>query len=285
MWLGGWQSLRHSKNKFMTQTHNLTLSQHRSTLKTWLIALLVVLFVAVLEYANMLRIVRQGGELLFQPFLQLGAQTVSVLKRPGELVRVATAKYTYILDLELRYAESAAQLSELARLRQENQALRELLEGEQATPSGLLGQRKIAAVLSYAQPTVAVGTANGINEGNTVFIAGTVIGKVAKVTEHQSQLKLLNTYGEADVLLVQTETGVSGLLVGDGREVLIRELPIDAPIQVGQRIETSGQINTLPGLYLGRISAIRREEGAPTQTAVINQGVSFYRTTIVEVLP
>lgn len=254
-------------------------------LSSWVIVVCVIVLVAVLEYANVLGPIRRVLEVGVQPFLKAGTRVVHTVKFPVEWVRIATQKYTYILDLELRYAESAAQLSELERLRLENESLRQLLEGEQATPSGLVSQRRVAAVLSYAQPTVGLGSEDGVAEGNLVFVRGVVVGKIVAVSAHQSQVKLLNTFGESDVLLVQTEAGISGLVSGNGQEILLKEIPIDAPVEVGQRVETSGQVGVLPKLYLGRVLTVRREEGAPTQTAVIDQGVSFYRTTVVEVLP
>jgi cell shape-determining protein MreC len=206
-------------------------------------------------------------------------------KLPAEWVRVATKKYTYVLDLELRYAESAAQLSEFDRVRKENAALRALLEYEQASGAAKPRQRKIASVLSYAQPTISVGQDDGIQEGYLVFVHGVFIGKISKVSAHEAQVKLLAAFSDTDVILVQTEVGVTGLVSGDGRDVVMREIPIDAAIQVGQRIESSGQVGVLPQLYMGRIVSIRRNEGSPTQTAVIDPGVSFYNTSIVEVSP
>ncbi|MBW7955816.1 rod shape-determining protein MreC [Patescibacteria group bacterium] len=259
--------------------------RQRSQLSFWLVIGLIVLLVAVLEYAGVLIWMRGGLEQGVRPLLRTGALVVRAVRYPAELIRVATRRYTYVLDLELRYAESAAQLSELERLRQENQSLRTILEGEQATRSATGQQRRLAAVLSYAQPTIGLGNQDGLKEGSAIFVQGALIGKVTQLTEHQSQVKLLQSYGAGDLLLVQTETGVSGLLSGDGQDILFKELPIDAQVEVGQRVETSGQVGVLPRLYIGRIESIRREEGSPTQTAVIDQGVSLYRTSIVEVLP
>lgn len=259
----------------------------RAQFNVWLGSILVVFLLAVLEYVGMLGWLRAGLEVSLRPLLEVGANVVRTVKIPAEMVRVASRRYTYVLDLELRYAESAAQLSELNKLRQENSALRALLENEEASSAAKTSQRqrRIASILSYAQPTVSLGTADGIRANYLVFVSGTLVGRIAEVSEHEAQVRLLPAFGDADVLLAQTEVGVSGLLLGDGQEVLLKEIPIDASIQVGQRVETSGQVGVLPHLYLGRVGSIRREEGSPTQTAVIDQGISFYRTSIVEVSP
>jgi len=264
----------------------LGLSQKaRAQFTIWLGAVVLVFLLAVLEYAGLLGWLRSGTQLSVRPFLEGGARIVRTARIPFEWTRVAMRRYTYVLDLELRYAESAAQLSELAKLREENTALRALLESEQASGGSRVKERRIASILSYAQPTISLGTADGIQDNYLVFVSGTFIGKITQTSAHEAQVRLIQSFGDADVILAQTEQGVSGLLLGDGREVLLKEIPIDASIQVGQRVETSGQVGILPHLYLGRISAIRREEGSPTQTVVVDQGISFYRTSIVEVTP
>lgn len=261
------------------------LPQKYRQLNVWTVAVFAVFLLAVLEYAGLLRWPRAGAERMVQPFLASSAQVVRTVRLPAEWLRIATKKYSYVLDLELRYAESAAQLSEFDRVRKENEALRALLEYEQASGAAQPRQRKIASVLSYAQPTISLGQDDGIKEGYLVFVHGALVGKISKASAHEAQVKLLAAFSDTDVLLVQTEVGVSGLVSGDGRDVVMREIPIDAAIQIGQRIETSGQVGVLPQLYIGRILAIRRDEGSPTQTAVIDPGVSFYRTSIVEVSP
>ncbi len=257
--------------------------------KLWITAGVMVLTTAVLEYAGVLGWLRSGLEVGLQPFSQLGTRVVKLITLPLEFVRISTRKYSYVLDLELRYAESAAQLSQLERLQKENQALRKLIEGEGeragASSSAQVADRKVAAILSYAQPTIAIGSADGIKEGSLVLVEGVLIGKVSQVSQHQSQIKLLPSFDQNEVILVQTDTGVTGLLAGNGAEVIVKELPIETQIQAGQRVETSGQVGVLPYLYVGRVQQFHRNEAAPTQTAVIDQGVSFYRSTVVEVLP
>lgn len=251
--------------------------------RPWLVGSLVVVLLAVVEYIGVVDPLRAAGERGLQPFFQAGVAVVEWLRRPLEWARVATRKYSYVLDLELRSAEQVAQLSELNRLQRENQALRELLAVSTPAASRRLS-RRLAPVLSYAQPTIGLGSADGVELNDLVVVRGVLVGKVMETSRHQARVRLLASFGESDVLLAQTEQGVSGLLTGDGQQVLLTELPITATIQVGQRVETLGQLGVFPALALGRVAALRRQEGAPTQTAVLDQGVSFYRETLVEVL-
>lgn len=255
----------------------------RSTTQVWVGALISILCAAVFEYAGLLGWLRTGLEFSTQPVRVATGRALSTLQRPLEFFRVATRRYTYVLDLELRYSETVAKLGELEKLRQENQELRAVLEGTPAAQTATQRGRRFASILSYAQPTIDIGTARGLKGDELVFVAGTCIGKIHQVGEYQSQVKLLNSLGDHDVILAKTESGVAGVITGNNTAVLLQEIPIEATVQVGQRVETTGQLGVSAGLYLGRVQEVIRKEGAPTQQAVIDQGVSFFRSTIVEV--
>lgn len=245
-------------------------------------SVLGIITVSVLEYAGLLIWLRSGISQVTQPVRETAVQLASSLRQPIDLVRVATRKYTYVLDLELRYAEQSAKLSELEQLRKENQDLRAALEKD-STASSFFQAKRYSSVISYAPPSIDVGTADGLQGGELVFVLGTCIGKVHAVERHHAQVKLLSSFGEDDVLLAKTDTGTSGIVRGDRTRVLLTEIPIEASVQVGQRVETAGQLGVQSGLYIGRVTEIIRREGSPTQTAVIDQGVSFFRSSIVEV--
>jgi cell shape-determining protein MreC len=255
----------------------------RSTTQVWVGAVLGVLCVAVFEYAGLLGWLRTGLEFTSQPLRTASGRAVATLQRPVEFLRVATRRYTYVLDLELRYAETVAKLGELEMLRQENQELRAVLEGTSSAQTVALRGRRFASILSYAQPTIDIGMAQGLKGDELVFVAGTCIGKIHQLVEHQAQVKLLNSLGDQDVILAKTESGVAGVITGNNTSVLLQEIPIEATVQLGQRVETTGQLGVSAGLYIGRVQEVIRKEGAPTQQAVIDQGVSFFRASVVEV--
>jgi cell shape-determining protein MreC len=267
----------------MKSHHPSAVIFQRSTTQVWIGALLGILCTAVFEYAGLLGWLRTGVEFTSQPLRTVSGRAVATLQRPLEFLRVATRRYTYVLDLELRYAETVAKLGELEKLRKENQELRAVLEGTPSAQRAMQRGRRFASILSYAQPTIDVGTAQGLNGDELVFVAGTCIGKVHQLAAYQAQVKLLNSLGDQDVILAKTESGVAGVITGNNTSVLLQEIPIEATVQVGQRVETTGQLGVSAGLYIGRVEEVIRREGAPTQQAVIDQGVSFFRSTVVEV--
>jgi len=252
------------------------------SLKWWAMSSLAILAVAVLEYAGLLQWMRSLGNAVTQPLRQATVQLGQHAIYQVNFARVALKKYTYVLDLELRYAEAAAQLGEIQQLKSENEQLKHQLSAS-ATQSGEVSHRQFAPVISYTQPTIGSGSVNGVEIGKLVFVSGVAIGRVSLVERQEASIQLFSEHSVHEVIIAQTESGVSGILNGSGGQVRLEELPIEANVHEGERVITTGQVGVRPGVYLGRIKEIRRQEGAATQEAVLDEGVSFYRSAAVEV--
>ena len=183
-------------------------------------------------------------------------------------------------DLQYRYAESSAELSRLKYLEEENQELRKLLENSDRK----LAKTIIAApIISFSQPAVSVGTTDGVREGSAVFFDGNLIGFLRDVNENFSRVELLNQMTDRGIL-VETESGVKGLLKGDGRNILLTEVSSEATIELNQMVTTLGQEGIDKGLYVGRIRNLRNSNvAAATQVAELEQLINFYELSLVEV--
>lgn len=183
-------------------------------------------------------------------------------------------------DLQYRYNEAAATSVRVEALEKENQELRKILENsdrsyQQVTIS--------APVISFAQSFVAVGSQSGIKPGSAVLYKGTLLGLIDEVKEKQSSVILLAKMLNVGVL-VETNTGVKGLLKGNGREILLTEIPSDAKLEVGQLVFTSSQVGLEKGLLIGRVASILADNQAlATKTAIIEQEVNFYGVSLVEI--
>lgn len=272
--------------KFRTQFFKVTFFQ------PWIMVIVILISGSVLEYAGLTQWLRTGLEYGTQPIRTATVHALATLRTPVEFARISAIKYTYFLDLELKYSEAMNQLSELERLKQENQDLKKLLEGSSqdgtASSSAIIGSRRFVPIISYAQPTISIGSADGVDGGEVVRVSGVFVGKVTVVAEHQAQVRLLQTASITDPVLgkIKSESGdsISGIVTGNGTQVMMKEIPIEAVVEAGQQVETIGQFGIQPGLYIGRVKEVLREEGSPTQTIILDQGVSFFRTTLVEVL-
>jgi cell shape-determining protein MreC len=245
----------------------------------WVTSVFICCLIALFELAGLLRPFRFVGEQISLPFLQLSSQIVSTVELPYQVVVTNYHSYQKIQDLELRYSELAAQVGEIDTLKTENKELKLLLE---ATVSGQKEPSTITSIIGYGQPLIAKNKNSLIEEGNMVLIAQTLVGVVGKVGDTQAEVRLLHLVGSPP-LLGRTESNVTGIIAGDGRHVILREIPVETDIKVGEKIYTVGQAGIRANLFVGRVQSIMRSSGEPTQTAIIDQGVSFYEAHVAEV--
>lgn len=226
------------------------------------------------------------GAAVLQPFvtqavlpLRLASmRAVQWFQTPLEAVLTSVDKAQRIKDLQERYAHALVTITELEAVREENAQLRELLN-QQTDQSR---QQFLARpILSLSYPAVEGGTQDGLITGAVVTRAGVLVGRVSDVHERQSRVTLLSQK-ESTPLLASSGT-VQGIVRGDGRRVLLTEIPKDVILTVGDRVSTVGQENVPAKLFIGTINSIENRVEAPTQTAVIEQPVSFFDAAIVEV--
>lgn len=209
------------------------------------------------------------------PFVRLSQKSITT-SRDIALMWQNSQK---LAALELQYSQALFEVQDLQSVRAENRELRRMLENTDRT----LAKTVITApVISFARPAVLVGQADGVLDQASVVSKGTLLGFVSQVGQKSSQVTLL-IENDTKPLLVQTENGVQGLLVGDGREIRLTEVPVDAKVMIGERVTTVGQQGIAKNLLIGVVDSV---EALP-QDAVLNikikQLVSFFTTDIVEV--
>lgn len=244
-------------------------------------ALVVVLMVGVLlfEFLGVLDPVRHVGEKFALPFLELNTKIVVFLSQPYRDFQVSHKAVRRVQDLEFKYAAASAELGELESLRAENKELRNILEN-----SDRKLEKTILAtpVVSLAQPAISVGKNAGVSVGNVVLSSQTLLGTVRSVSENQSEVGLLSQK-DSQPILAKTESGVQGLVRGDGRQVLFTEVPQNEVLHENERIVTLGQKGIPRDIFIGRIRSIEVEPQSSAQKAVLEQFVTFYEVLTVEV--
>ncbi|MDQ3008061.1 MAG: rod shape-determining protein MreC [bacterium] len=243
------------------------------------VAVSMVIAVALLEFVGLTSGFRQVIETVLTPFRVTAVTFTSLIELPGAVWQSSTVAKRRIQDLELRYAETTALLGELERTKTENQALRTILEASASAAKRISLASPVAA---YGVPLISSGARQGVSIGNVVTVAQTLVGVVTEVSNNQSAVTLLNDRASQPLLAI-TDRGNTGIIRGDGRRVLLTELPSNASIEIGERVMTQGQAGIQPRLSIGRVSGIEADSASATKTAIIEQYVSFYESTIVEV--
>jgi cell shape-determining protein MreC len=246
----------------------------------WLMFGLGVVVIAILEQVHVISPLRQVISESLAPLLRFEAQVVSELSWPARVWQQKMSNYQMLVQLEKQYAQAAAEATQAAALKQENEELRKLL-GEKDRPAQTV--QIVAPVISYGRPTVIFEKGVPVKEGTVVLYGKTLLGRVGVVSSNQATVELL-TAPVLQPLLVKTESGVTGLVNGNGKQVLLSEIPANAELKVGEKIETAGQVDVPAHLFIGTIQSVERLPDLPIQRAVLSQPVDFYQTHLVELL-
>lgn len=243
----------------------------------WTIALLTLLL--LMEFVGLDIYLRAGGERLLNPILGVTRNMIIGITWPFSHYQTLNTAQRRILDLEYRYAETSAQLGEMDALKSENEALREMLTARDIK----LEERFLTTpIVSYGRPLIAGGTQDGVQVGQMVLIAQTLVGRITGVTPHQAEVGLLSR-ATTSPILARTESGIEGIVRGDDKRVILTEIPINVEVKVGDRVVTQGQVGVAPDMLIGRVASVTSKPESAVQTAVVEQLVSFYETTIVEI--
>jgi cell shape-determining protein MreC len=110
-----------------------------------------------------------------------------------------------------------------------------------------------------------------------------MVGLVGDVAEHSSNVELLFQSPSINIV-ARTESGVEGIITGNGKQIIMSEVERDAQVSQGERVVTVGQPGIAPDLFLGQVVEIKNKPSAPVKQVVIEQIVDFYQARVVEVL-
>lgn len=267
----------------MSKITNINLLSANQVVKSRVLELLITLSlvvgVGILQFTQMDSLLLNRGRQLGDPLLSFN---VNLAKTVNTFVLNLRQQYLLarrVQDLELKLAQTYAQLGKLDQLEQENQELRQLLNSTDRTLNRVVLTQSI---LSFAQPVISIPRETEVLEGSAVLVEGTLVGLVKETRTDVGVVSLL-WQKDSTAVLARTSSGVQGIVKGDGRRVIFTEIPIEEEIEIGQRVMTAGQRGVEGGLFIGEIRSIVSGESAAVKTAILEQYVSFYQASLVEV--
>jgi rod shape-determining protein MreC len=169
-------------------------------------------------------------------------------------------------------------LFDLRELVQENTRLNELLNFKQKSPLRLLATRVIGRSPDSWSSSVIIdkGRHNGIKPGMAVVSFKGLVGSIIESAQNTAKVLLINDPNQGISSIVQRsrqEGLVSGTL---GTNLIMRYLPDDADIVIGDIVVTSALSQVYPkGLLVGRIVNIGREFSGLNRYAVVKPAVDL----------
>lgn len=213
------------------------------------------------------------------PFASEVTSFIQFVEQPLYSLNSMHSSAAELTKIKALYAQSLSQLTELETLQKENQQLRQMIENRHLS----LKERIVAApVVSYGYPAVSAGSAQSAREGNLILVADTLLGRIVEVGPEESRVELLSSK-DAQPVLVETESGLQGIVKGTGRSIVLTQLPPDSNTNVGERVSTLGQPGIKSGIFVGIISGDQTQATSPIKTVPLDQLVSFYTTSLVEI--
>lgn len=261
------------------------------------VALAVALFSGVFAVMGWGSLLRDVGSAIMYPFQWMGSKA-------GDAVSGFFAYFADIRELQ----------QEADSLRAENESLRselldaEILRDEQAWLYQYLAMKEqhddfglcSASVISSAsvsgeggnyatELTLNRGTSSGVETGMPVITTAGLVGVVVETgLNHCRVSTLLDT--SVSVGAVTTRASENGLCEGDYARVregcaLLRQLPEEADVQVGDIVVTSGRGSVYPyGIPIGRVTEVTANAYSRTTEAFVEPFTDFSNLTQVVIL-
>ena len=221
--------------------------------------------------------------------------TLPILKSPLKLFTLVGREFRGIMFYHENYLENAKFKNELDWLKSrlnaagniylENKRLKQLLKFKEAAPYKMVAASVIARAADNWSSVIIIdkGISSGIKRGDVVISYLGLVGRVIEASGSASKILLINdpSIGVSSLNQRSRQEGlVSGTL---GSSLVMKYLPRDADLKLGDTIVTSGLSNIYPkGLLIGSITEIGEEFSGLSRFVTIKPAVNL--SSIEEVL-
>lgn len=187
--------------------------------------------------------------------------------------RTLTSRSTPIADQQ---REKALDQSELVSCREENQAMKKLLEAPSRSPRPLLPVRVFSQGNNLA---VDAGRRDGLFFHQAVIAAGVLVGQVVQVGESTSQIRLLSD--SQSELLVRLERDGHFLFTTHQKALVLDRLKQDEDVRVGDIVVAAGEDAWPPDLLIGQVSEVMPISAKVFRQAKVTPSVDYQALTSV----
>ncbi len=151
------------------------------------------------------------------------------------------------------------------RERQENERLREILNLREKLPLKLVAGEVIGGTAKAPVSRIVSinrGTRDGVRTQMPVVTPASVVGMTIEVSPFSSKVQLISD-ASSSIGAMLSRNSSAGILSGTGKSelCLLKYLPLNADIKVGDPVITSGQDGIFPeGFPVGKVNRILKEE-------------------------
>ena len=140
--------------------------------------------------------------------------------------------------------------------------------------------------------TINKGNRHGLKEGMLVINENGMIGRLIKITNFTSEVKLITTSlikGRISASVINQNNDITyGLISGYNKEtkhILMEDIIDDSNVEKGNHVMTSGLSDIFPkGIYIGKVEAIKSDEFGISKILLIKSDVDFNDIRYVSIL-
>ncbi len=236
---------------------------------------------AILLISNFLSCLKNSTQKTFSPQLSL----VSLLKREFAGIIFYHRNMIQAEELNTQTGLLRWRLFDLRELSQENNRLKDLLNFKQKSPLRLIAARVIGRSPDAWSSSIIIdkGKNSRIMPGMIVVNPRGLVGKVVEGGDNNSKVLLINDPSQGISSIVQ-RSRQEGLISGTlGGNLIMRYLPDEAQIAIGDLIITSELSQVYPkGLFIGKVINIGRDFSGLCRYAIVRPSVDL--ASIEEVL-
>jgi rod shape-determining protein MreC len=264
---------------------------NRGRSRAWLLPALTVLTIALLllHESGVSQPVEDTLQSVLAPVQRALSDVLNGIGNAFDIVRDARDLRERNTELQTLNDSLVTENVRLKEFEAENVTLRELLKFTQENPTY---STQAAAVIGrdpspYHQfVTINAGRREGLEPGMAVVTGGsTLVGRVSEVGLRSSKVQLLTDNSSAVNVRVQSSR-VTGLAEGQPDSTLmLTQVPLEAEINVGDIILTSGLGGNLPrSLVVGQVTDVLRRDIDLYQSAHLRPATDYNRLELVLVI-
>ncbi|MFC1653947.1 rod shape-determining protein MreC [Patescibacteria group bacterium] len=200
--------------------------------------------------------IRSLGDRLINPLSSGVRGGFHQMAKPIDMIRFMRSGPSKIADLESRYAEALAQLSEVESIKKENESLRKLLG---SSPEKGYLYDPVSVVAGNDELILSSGSVSGVEAGEVVVDSSFVlVGRVVRVSPWASWV-VTSSYNLTQTPVLIGSLKVSGIMVGDGDRGVVEVEQSDL-VSVGNLVITSGSRgNFVPEILVGTVEEVEEE--------------------------
>ena len=136
---------------------------------------------------------------------------------------------------------------------------------------------------------IDIGSNNGVRKNMAVITSDGLIGKINKVYNNSSEVKLISKSGnkyKTSIIIKAKERDYVGIIDGiENNLIEIKDISKDSDIEIGDEIITSGMENEIPkGIYIGKVKKIKSNKYNLSKKIYIESNVDFNKIHYVSVV-